>query len=361
MTESDRIGTKVCPACRSTFSIDSVVCSGDGTLLMVRAHDKLIGKVFGDRFELVEWLADGGTSRVYIAEDESTGKRVAVKFIDERRFTAAQCERLKQRLVREQETTSRFGFHKNIVTMIAVGEGFIATELVDGISLTDLIQEAKNLQPAHFLSVFGQICQALQHAHDLETCHSDLKPNDILLSEKDDGSLLVRLLDFGKGPALLHSDNWEQQLTEVGDIFGDSRYLSPEQCNNQPIDARSNIYSVGCMLYETLTGTPPFDGEHWGAVLIKKMLEKVPDTSSFDHTSLENPLMTIALKAMAFEPGDRFQSAFEFKQELLKCGGAEELPSVSYSDFKDCLKKKETISREPVKKSRSWLSRILGS
>lgn len=330
---------KVCPQCNLTFEPNTIVCFRCCTLLMIRYDETpQIVTLAGNRFKNPTLVERGGSSIVLKAQDSMTEKCVAMKLLDEKRFGLRQLAKVKERFLREQNAVVALKEHENIVPLVCLSAAdeeamYIVTDFVDGINFSRVIGMLRKLKRDFFISIFAQVCSALEHAHEQGVIHCDLKPNDIILTEGANGTTLVKLIDFGKGSPLLHSDNMLQQLTDHGDLFGDPHYMSPEQCSNISIDRCSNVYSVGCMMFEALTGRRPIAGEHWAAVLIEKMTKQTPDIVQTDQLDREDPLLRVALKAMSHRREDRFQTAYDLKTELLRCEQMESVPQCDYSEL----------------------------
>src|SRR5262249_36204280 len=137
---------------------------------------------------------------------------------------------------------------------------YIVMDYLDGVSLSDLIKQDERLPVPTVLKIFTQVCNALSHAHNHGVVHRDLKPSNIMLQEKDGESNFVRIVDFGIAKVITPDGQQSHRLTQTGDIFGSPTYMSPEQCQGRVADTRSDVYAVGCVLYEALCGKPPHEG-----------------------------------------------------------------------------------------------------
>jgi serine/threonine protein kinase len=265
-----------------------------------------VGSVVDGRYEIVGFLGAGGMSAVYKARDLQIDRPVVLKFI---RRELLNNPRSVDRFIREANLCSRLR-HPGIVQVFSCGvvdgNPYLAMEYIEGASL-DKVLAAK--ADGHFsqeeaLPIFEQLCDALDYAHRVDVLHRDLKPHNVMVSE----SGAVKLVDFGI--ATLASGSGEiQKLTQTGELIGSVAYMSPEQCRGEKLDARSDIYSLGCLMYELLVGTPPFRGETPYAVLMKHLQEQPKTVPQLDG-ALGNALLLMLEK----DPGDRPQSAGAAKE-----------------------------------------------
>jgi serine/threonine-protein kinase len=214
--------------------------------------DRLIGSLFDGRYQVVRRIGSGGMADVYLAEDQELGRRVAIKILNDRH---AHDEQFVERFRREAKNAAALS-HPNIVAIYDRGEAegtyYIAMEYLDGRSLKELIV---GRGPAPFpvaIDYARQILAALRFAHRNGIVHRDIKPHNVLV----DGEGRVKVTDFGIARAGAAS-----QMTEAGSIVGTAQYLSPEQAKGTAVDQRSDIYSLGVVLYELLTGSVPFTGD----------------------------------------------------------------------------------------------------
>ena len=240
--------------------------------------DELIGRVINDRFRIISVIARGGMGRVYRAEQVPLGRLVAIKTLDPRSHTGDSDPQFQQRFFLEASVASKLQ-HPNTVTVFdygrtADGVYFIAMELVEGRSLYHIIREESPLAPGRVIHVAMQIARSLREAHRLDVIHRDLKPGNVLLTRHGDEEDFVKVLDFG---LVKHVETEsEMELTKAGLFMGSPKYMSPEQIRGERVDARSDVYSLGVVMYEMLTGKVPFDRENTVKVLMAHMHEAVP-------------------------------------------------------------------------------------
>lgn len=223
--------------------------------------ESLLGSVIADRYRLLEIIGQGGIGVVYKAQHTLIDRIVAFKML---RKETLQDERSMQRFQMEGKAMTSVS-HPNIVSVFDFGitanqSAFLVMEFLDGTDLDTLIQAAGYLEPDEVVSLFIQICDALSHLHERGLIHRDLKPaNVIILNPGVDAQ--VKLVDFGMAK-FQEQSRYSQSLTRPGEVFGSPYYMSPEQCVGMQLDLRSDIYSMGCVMYEALTGRPPFLGEN---------------------------------------------------------------------------------------------------
>src|SRR5215210_6854464 len=267
--------------------------------------DQLINTLFDKRYRIVRKLGTGGMANVYLAEDEVLGRRVAIKILNDRH---AGDDQFVERFRREAKNAASLS-HPNIVSIYDRGEAegtyYIAMEYLDGRSLKELIV-ARGPAPVHLAVDYArQILAAVRFAHRHGIVHRDIKPHNVLV----DGEGRLKVTDFGIARA------GTSQMTEAGSIIGTAQYLSPEQARGAPVDQTSDLYSVGILLYEMLTGTVPFTGESPVEIAMKH-LSDTPRPPSLERPEIPPDLDMVVLRALAKNPDDRFQTAEEMDAEL---------------------------------------------
>jgi eukaryotic-like serine/threonine-protein kinase len=256
-----------------------------------------------DRYRLLGRLGSGGMADVWCAEDTMLDRRVALKFLHER---FAQDEQFVERFRREASAAAGLQ-HPNVVGVFDRGthEGnhYIAMEYVEGASLNDLIQ--RGLSVGEALEIVRQVLAGAGYAHANGIVHRDLKPQNVLV----DAEGRARVTDFGIARAGV------SEITQTGSVLGTAQYLSPEQAQGLPVTAASDIYSIGVLLYEALTGRVPFEAESPVSVALKQVSER-PRPPSELNPAVSRALDAVVLKALAKEPANRFASAEEFQAAL---------------------------------------------
>ena len=276
--------------------------------------DTLINTLFDGRYRVLRRLGSGGMANVYLAEDEELGRRIAIKILNERH---AADEQFIERFRREAKNAAGLS-HPNIVQIYDRGEAegtyYIAMEYLGDRTLKEAVADRQPLPIREAIDYARQILAALRFAHRNGIVHRDIKPHNALMD--DDGRLKVS--DFGIARAGAAS-----QMTEAGSIIGTAQYLSPEQARGAAVDHRSDLYSLGIVLYELLTGTVPFIGDTPVEIAMKH-LSKVPEPPSAKRPEIPRALDQVVLRALAKDPDDRYGSAEEFDAELAQV--AEGLP-----------------------------------
>src|SRR5881396_3512620 len=269
--------------------------------------DTLIGTLFDGRYQVVRKLGAGGMANVYLAEDQELGRRVAIKILNDRH---ANDEQFVERFRREAKNAAALS-HPNIVSIYDRGEAegtyYIAMEFLEGRSLKELIVQRGPAPVTVSVEYARQILSALRFAHRHGIVHRDIKPHNVLV----DSEGRVKVTDFGIARA------GTSQMTEAGSIVGTAQYLSPEQARGSPVDQRSDVYSVGIVLYEMLTGKVPFTGETPLEIAMKHLSE-VPVPPSELRDDVPDDLDLVVLRALAKDPEDRYQTAEEMNADLAR-------------------------------------------
>ncbi|MDK4296716.1 Stk1 family PASTA domain-containing Ser/Thr kinase [Corynebacterium pseudodiphtheriticum] len=270
------------------------------------------------RYELGEIIGSGGMSDVYAAQDTLLGRDVAVKML---RSEMARDMNFRERFRREARNSSKLN-HPNIVAVYDTGEEtidgigipYIVMERIHGNTLRDLLRNDGPMSPQEAAEILQPVCSALQASHDAGIIHRDIKPANIMLTNTG----MVKVMDFGIARAL---DDSTSAMTQTSAVIGTAQYLSPEQARGKNADARSDVYALGCVLYEAITGGTPFQGETPFAVAYQHVQEDVTPPSErmpemdLAPTALLN-VDAVAMTSMAKHPGDRYQSAAEMGQDL---------------------------------------------
>lgn len=270
------------------------------------------------RYELGETIGSGGMSDVYAAQDTLLGRDVAVKML---RSEMARDMNFRERFRREARNSSKLN-HPNIVavydtgeeTIDGVGIPYIVMERIHGNTLRDLLRNDGPMSPQEAAEILQPVCSALQASHDAGIIHRDIKPANIMLTNTG----MVKVMDFGIARAL---DDSTSAMTQTSAVIGTAQYLSPEQARGKNADARSDVYALGCVLYEAITGGTPFQGETPFAVAYQHVQEDVTPPSErmpemdLAPTALLN-VDAVVMTSMAKHPGDRYQSAAEMGQDL---------------------------------------------
>ncbi len=278
--------------------------------------------MLGDRYRLVAKLGQGGMGTVYLAEHVVLGKNMAVKVLREE---LSRDEELVKRFQQEAVAASRIG-HENIVNVTDFGrspEGalYFVMEYLEGQSLTRLIRQGGPMPLERAVPILAQICRALAAAHSRGIVHRDLKPDNVMVVRREDGSDLVKVLDFGISKVHTGNASDSGRLTRVGMVMGTPEYMAPEQVEASSVDHRVDIYSLGAVAYELVTGKLPFEANTPVAMLMKHQSEPlVPIRTRRPDLNLPDALDRLIVKAMSKRPAERQQSMQEVLSELAAIG-----------------------------------------
>lgn len=310
---------KICPSCQKEFPKEAVKCLFDGSELLALPSESLIGTTFADKYEILSVLGQGGMSIVYKARHKFMDRVVALKLLHDHLLAD---ELAIQRFQREAKAASSLS-HQNIVSVhdfgrTNSGQTYFVMDCLEGESLADLLERDDTVELNRAVDIFKQACDGLEHAHKKGVIHRDLKPSNLVLISQEDGSDLVKIVDFGIAKVMPQQGKPQQQLTQTGEIFGSPLYMSPEQCNGRPMDIRSDIYSFGCLMYETLSGVPPLMGDSFINTVVKHLNEAPPPFERTAPTAGIPPAVeAVIMRCLEKEPQDRFSTAAELRQSLL--------------------------------------------
>lgn len=271
------------------------------------------------RYELGEILGFGGMSEVHLGRDLRLSRDVAIKVL---RADLARDPTFYLRFRREAQNAAALN-HPAIVAVYDTGEAetdagplpYIVMEYVDGDTLRDIIRTEGPLQPRRAMEVIADVCAALDFSHRNGIVHRDMKPANIMINRAG----AVKVMDFGIARAISDSSS---PMTQTAAVIGTAQYLSPEQARGEQVDARSDVYSLGCVLYEVLTGEPPFKGDSPVAVAYQHVRED-PKQPSQVNPAVPPALDSVILKAMSKNPANRYQSAAEMRSDLVRVLGGQ--------------------------------------
>ncbi|MFE5210490.1 Stk1 family PASTA domain-containing Ser/Thr kinase [Streptomyces sp. NPDC056600] len=269
----------------------------------------------GGRYELGHVLGRGGMAEVYLAQDTRLGRTVAVKTL---RADLARDPSFQARFRREAQSAASLN-HPAIVAVYDTGEDYIdgvsipyiVMEYVDGSTLRELLHSGRKLLPERSMEMTIGILQALEYSHRAGIVHRDIKPANVMLTRNGQ----VKVMDFGIARAMGDSG---MTMTQTSAVIGTAQYLSPEQAKGEQVDARSDLYSTGCLLYELLTVRPPFVGDSPVAVAYQHVREEAQPPSVFD-PEITPEMDAIVLKALVKDPNYRYQSADEMRADIEAC------------------------------------------
>jgi len=267
-------------------------------------EDKLIGTVVENKFQVEELIGTGGMARVYKAKHFILGRFVAVKILH-----SSSQNRSIQRFQQEAKAISTLN-HPNLAKFLDFGiteqgDPYLVMDLLEGKTLQSYIESKGKIPFVEALNLFRQVCDGMTYAHRNNIVHRDLKPSNIMLKQADEG---VQAVIFDFGIARLSGDGEsENKLTQTGEIFGSPLYMSPEQCKGMHIDHRSDIYSLGCVLFEMLSGRPPLEGSN---AFHTMNLHVTSDPPSIRETCPELPaeIDTVLKRVLAKDPENRYSA-----------------------------------------------------
>lgn len=291
--------------------LEETITVGRGTDAFAAA-DNLCGTTFAQKYQILELVGKGGMSAVYKVRHLAMDKIVALKVLHQHLSR----DEISLRRFKQEAHAAASLHHPNIITTYDYGESenipYLIMDFVDGLSLDDLLKKSGPLDLQEFVSIFQQVAAAIAQAHKQGVIHRDLKPSNIMI----DRDKQARLVDFGIAKVLTHAEH-SQHLTQTGEVFGSPLYMSPEQCKGIQVDARSDTYSLGCVMYEALSGAVPFKGETVFDTIYKHINEAPPRLVA---DQLEEPVRDkieiMLLKAMAKLPDDRYASISQLEQDL---------------------------------------------
>ncbi|MEV6603376.1 Stk1 family PASTA domain-containing Ser/Thr kinase [Kutzneria sp. NPDC051319] len=271
-------------------------------------------RLLSNRYELGETLGYGGMSEVHKGRDVRLGRDVAVKVL---RADLARDPQFQERFRREAQNAAALN-HPAIVAVYDTGETkteygplpYIVMEYVDGRTLRDIVKTQGPLSGKRAMEVMADVCAALDFSHRHGIIHRDVKPANIMITKTG----AVKVMDFGIARAI---HDGQAAVTQTAAVIGTAQYLSPEQARGEAVDARSDVYAAGCVLFELMTGQPPFTGDSPVAVAYQHVREEPPSPSSVN-PQVTPALDSIVLKAMAKGPANRYQSAAEMRADLVR-------------------------------------------
>ncbi len=295
----------------------------DGSAALAEVDDPeaeldLTGTVIDGRYRIDELIGEGGMGKVYLAEHIEIGKRVAIKVLHP---SYSRMPELVERFRREARAASKIG-HPNIVDVTDSGttkgnSAYFVMEYLEGEELGSVIERDRAMDVGRALRIVTQICRALSAAHSVGVIHRDLKPENVFLVTRDNSTDFVKVLDFGIAKTA-EAEAHKQRLTSPGMAMGTPEYMAPEQAAGKPADARCDVYSLGAILYEMLTGEPPYRGDNFMEILTKKAtLDPVPPHEL--RPELPETVSRLVLQAMSRNPDLRPASMTDFEYELNKC------------------------------------------
>jgi eukaryotic-like serine/threonine-protein kinase len=297
-----------CPRCRTRFRGEIKVCPVDGEPL-VRLQDPLLGRTIAGRYLIEDKIGGGGMGVVYRASHQVIGRDVAIKFLHERYMRDATS---RKRFLGEARAANQIN-HENIIDITDFGETedglvYLVMEYLHGRALDQEIAQ-RPLPPARALRIAIQVASGLARAHELDVIHRDVKPGNVFLVRRRGEGDVVKLLDFG-----VARFERELRITDRGTLLGTAEYIAPEQLRNGEIGPQTDLYALGCVLFEMLVGQPPFTG-NMTEVLVKQMRDAAPAPSSMGAT-VSKGVDALVLKMLHKEPERRHRDAYHLVEDL---------------------------------------------
>jgi eukaryotic-like serine/threonine-protein kinase len=280
-------------------------------------------RLLGDRYELEGVVGRGGMAEVYRARDLRLDRIVAIKTL---RPDLARDHTFQARFRREAQSAASLN-HPSIVAVYDTGEDgasgvpYIVMEYVDGRTVRDLLIEGHRLLPERTLEIVNGVLRALEYSHQAGIVHRDIKPGNVMVTRNGD----IKVMDFGIARAMSDA---QATMTQTAQVIGTAQYLSPEQARGERVDARSDLYSTGCLMYELLTGRPPFTGDSPVAIAYQHVRENPIPPSRLD-PDIPPWADAIVLKAMAKPPGDRYQSAAEMQADIQRAASGMQVAAMA--------------------------------
>ena len=298
------------------------------------------GQKINDRYEIIKTIGEGGMANVYLANDTILDRKVAIKVL---RGDLSNDEKFIRRFQREALSVSNLS-HPNIVEVYDVGEEdgqyYIVMEYIEGKTLKQLLKKRETLTLTEVIDIMLQLTDGLAHAHESYIIHRDIKPQNIMIL--DNG--LVKITDFGIAMALNAT-----QLTQTNSVMGSVRYLPPEQANGKSATVKSDIYSLGILMYELITGSVPFKGDNAVEIALKHMKEKIPSIRKQNPT-IPQTVENIVIKATAKNPRNRYDSVKEMHEDLEVCMEKENVKKVTFEYPENDIDDSEPITNKKEKK-----------
>jgi len=320
---------RVCPACRADYGGGEVFCPVDATRLVTTSQmsaspldpdDPLIGTVLAGRYVIERRIGEGGMGLVYEGLHRDIDKRVAIKVL---RDELSRRPEVVARFRQEAKSASRIG-HDNIVDISDFGEttrgsSYFIMEYLDGEDLANVLGRDATVDPGRACEIVLQCCRALSATHAKGIVHRDIKPENIFLTTRDGVSDFVKIVDFGiaKMSDVELDGAPGRKLTKTGMIFGTPEYMSPEQAAGKDLDHRVDVYALGIILYECISGRVPFEGDTFMGVLTQHLFSELPPIREINpHAKLSTEVELVIRKALAKDRDQRYQDCDELAEAI---------------------------------------------
>jgi serine/threonine-protein kinase len=304
---------KVCPQCGTEYETAARFCPADGTALRPKGSDSLVGSVLADRYHILKRIGEGGMGRVYLGEHVKMNRQCAIKVMSPALVNDAESA---SRFAREASNAARI-IHPNVAAVFDYGESdglvYLVMEFVDGEPLSRLLAREAPFALERAIDLGRQIADGLGAAHELGIVHRDLKPDNILVSRSRSGREVVKVVDFGIAKAM--QEGAGEALTRTGLVIGTPEFMSPEQLLGDPIDARSDLYALGCIMHLMLTAAPAFDAPTREQMIKRRLSENPPHAQALD-PGIPDAIDRVISRLLARTPDDRYSSAAEVREAL---------------------------------------------
>jgi len=312
--QSSLTQSRVCSECGLSVSFSVTRCPNDGTSLLTKSE---IGTELASQYEFLSVIASGGMGIIYEARNLVLNQKMAVKMMKTEKLDEKNVKRFKK----EAEALAALE-HPNIIHvrhygLTENGQPYMVLDYVEGTSMSQLIQSRGPIPVAFAIQFFIQIADALSHAHERGVWHQDLKPNNIMICQSGLAIPYIKLIDFGIAK-IINGEATPAGLTDTGDILGSPAYMSPEQASGGKVDERTDIYSLGCVMFEALTGTQPFSGTTALEVIAHQINTKAPSIEDRALSEFPQSLVRIVAKTLEKNADRRYQSMAELREELAK-------------------------------------------
>jgi predicted Ser/Thr protein kinase len=304
---------KVCPHCGTEYETAARFCPADGTALRPKGSDSLIGSVLAERYHILKRIGEGGMGRVYLGEHVKMNRQCAIKVMSPSLVNDAESA---SRFAREASSAARI-IHPNVAAVFDYGESdglvYLVMEYVDGEPLSRMLAREAPFALERAVDLARQIADGLGAAHELGIVHRDLKPDNILVTRTKSGREVAKVVDFGIAKAM--QEGAGEALTRTGLVIGTPEFMSPEQLLGDPIDARSDLYALGCILHLMLTAAPAFDAPTREQMIKRRLSENPPHAQELD-PGIPDSIDRVIVKLLARTPDERYGSAAEVRDAL---------------------------------------------
>jgi serine/threonine protein kinase len=304
---------KVCPHCGTEYETVARFCPADGTALKPKGADTLIGHILADKYHILKRIGEGGMGRVYLGEHVKMSRQCAIKVMSPALLNDAESA---ARFAREASNAARI-IHPNVAAVFDYGESdgviYLVMEYVEGEPLARILKREAPLALDRAIDIASQIADGLGAAHELHIIHRDLKPDNILIARNRAGREVVKVVDFGIAKAMQEGES--DSLTRTGHVIGTPEFMSPEQLLGDPVDARSDLYALGCILHLMLTAAPPLFAPTREQMIKRRLAEEAPTVEELDG-GLPETIANIVARLLARSPADRYSSAIEVRDAL---------------------------------------------